>query len=99
MTNSEITANSPFPRFRQLHLRTLEKRGYLRRETETGRYRSWPQDSEPRRDAQANLDIADVALPFMRMLSEKIRMTVHLAVLIKAKPSTSKKSKPPDFLK
>src|SRR5438876_1136854 len=27
------------------------------------------------------VDIADVALPFMRMLSEKLRMAVHLAVL------------------
>src|SRR5258705_3732024 len=32
-------------------------------------------------DAQANLDIADLALPFLRVLGEKIRMTVHLAVL------------------
>jgi len=34
-------------------------------------------------DAQANLDIADLALPFLRVLGEKIRMTVHLAFSIR----------------
>jgi len=41
-------------------LRTLEKRGYLRRETETGRYRLGLKILSLGGDAQANLDIADV---------------------------------------
>ncbi len=70
LTNSEISRKLGIPKSSASYiLRTLERRGYLRRDAETARYR------------QGNLELADVALPFMRALGEKIRLTVHLAVL------------------
>jgi len=48
-------------------------------------------------DAQANLDIADVALPFMRSLVERIHLTVHLAVLDQSEAVYIEKVERPDF--
>ena len=82
LTNAEISRKLGIPKSSASYiLRTLEKRSYLRREPETGRYRLGLKILSLGGDAQANLDIADVAVSFMRILSEKIRMTVHLAVL------------------
>jgi len=100
MTNSEISRKLAIPKSSASYiLRTLEKRGYLRREAETGRYRLGLKILSLGGDAQANLDIADVALPFMRMLGEKIRMTVHLAVLDQGEAVYIEKVEAPGFFK
>src|SRR5207244_6187603 len=81
-TNAEISHKLGIPKSSASYiLRTLEKRSYLRREAETGRYRLGLKILSLGGDEQANLDIADVALPFMRSLVERIHLTVHLAVL------------------
>ena len=100
LTNAEISRKLAIPKSSASYiLRTLEKRGYLRREAETGRYRLGLKILSLGGDAQANLDIADVALPFMRMLSEKIRMTVHLAVLDQGEAVYIEKVEAPGFFK
>jgi DNA-binding IclR family transcriptional regulator len=100
LTNAEISRKLGIPKSSASYiLRTLEKRGYLRREPETGRYRLGLKILSLGGDAQANLDIADVALPFMRMLSEKIRMTVHLAVLDHGEAVYIEKVEAPGFFK
>ncbi len=100
MTNSEISRKLAIPKSSASYiLRTLERRGYLRREAETGRYRLGLKILSLGGDAQTNLDIADVALPFMRMLSEKIRMTVHLAVLDQGEAVYIEKVEAPGFFK
>jgi DNA-binding IclR family transcriptional regulator len=100
LTNAEISRKLGIPKSSASYiLRTLEKRGYLRRETETGRYRLGLKILSLGGDAQANLDVADVALPFMRMLSEKIRMTVHLAVLDQGEAVYIEKVEAPGFFK
>src|SRR5205823_4405463 len=77
LTNSEISRKLGIPKSSASYiLRTLERRGYLRRDAETGRYRLGLKILSLGGDAQANLDIADVSLPFMRALEEKIHMTV-----------------------
>src|ERR1700730_1648750 len=82
LTNSEISRKLGIPKSSASYiLRTLERRGYLRRDAETARYRLGLKILSLGGDAQGNLDLADVALPFMRALGEKIRLTVHLAVL------------------
>ncbi|HEV2196388.1 MAG TPA: IclR family transcriptional regulator, partial [Candidatus Acidoferrum sp.] len=77
----------------------LERRGYLRRDVESGRYRLGLKILSLGGDAQANLDIADVALPFMRALEEKIHMTVHLAVLDQGEAVYIEKVEAPGFFK
>jgi len=100
LTNAEISRKLGIPKSSASYiLRTLEKRGYLHREAETGRYRLGLKILSLGGDAQANLDIADVALPFMRILGEKIRMTVHLAVLDQGEAVYIEKVEAPGFFK
>jgi DNA-binding IclR family transcriptional regulator len=100
LTNSEISRKLAIPKSSASYiLRTLEKRGYLRRDQETGRYRLGLKILSLGGDAQANLDIADVALPFIRMLVEKIHLTVHLAVLDQGEAVYIEKVEAPGFFK
>jgi len=100
MTNSEISRKLGIPKSSASYiLRTLEKRGYLRRDAETGRYRLGLKILSLGGDAQANLDIADVALPFMRSLVEKIHLTVHLAVLDQSEAVYIEKVEAPGFFR
>lgn len=100
LTNSEISRKLGIPKSSASYiLRTLERRGYLRRDEESGRYRLGLKILSLGGDAQANLDIADVALPFMRALEEKIHMTVHLAVLDQGEAVYIEKVEAPGFFK
>src|SRR5207245_11137329 len=80
-------------------LRTLERRGYLRRDAETARYRLGLKILSLGGDAQGNLDLAAVALPLMRALVEKIHLTVHLAVVDQGKVVYVVKVEAPGFFK
>jgi DNA-binding IclR family transcriptional regulator len=100
LTNSEISCSLGIPKSSASYiLRTLERRGYLRRDAETGRYRLGLKILSLGGDAQGNLDIADVALPFMRALGEKIHLTVHLAVLDQGEAVYVEKVEAPGFFK
>ncbi len=100
LTNAEISRKLAIPKSSASYiLRTLEKRGYLRREAETGRYHLGLKILSLGGDAQANLDIADVALPFMRILGEKIHLTVHLAALDEGEAVYIEKVEAPGFFK
>lgn len=99
-TNSEISRKLGIPKSSASYiLRTLERRGYLRRETETGRYRLGLKILSLGGDAQAKIDIADLALPLMRALVEKIHLTVHLAVLDQGEAVYVEKVEAPGFFK
>jgi IclR family acetate operon transcriptional repressor len=100
LTNAEISRKLGIPKSSASYiLRTLEKRSYLRREPETGRYRLGLKILSLGGDAQASLDISDIALPFMRILGERIRMTVHLAVLDQDEAVYIEKVEAPGFFK
>src|SRR5437879_2559177 len=100
LTNAEISRKLGIPKSSASYiLRTLEKRSNLRREAKTGRYRLGLKILSLGGDAQANLDIADVALPFMRSLVERIHLTVHLAVLDQSEAVYIEKVEAPGFFK
>ena len=100
LTNSEISRKLGIPKSSASYiLRTLEKRGYLRREAETGRYRLGLKILSLGGDVQSNLDIAHVALPFMRSLVERIHLTMHLAVLDQGEAVYVEKVEAPGFFK
>ena len=80
-------------------MRTLERRGYLRRDAASGRYRLGLKILSLGGDAQSNLDIADVALPFMRSLVERVHLTAHLAVLDQGEAVYIEKVEAPGFFK
>ena len=99
-TNSEISHKLAIPKSSASYiLRTLERRGYLRRDSASGRYRLGLKILSLGEDAQANLDIADVALPFMRSLVERAHLTAHLAVLDQGEAVYIEKVDAPGFFK
>jgi DNA-binding IclR family transcriptional regulator len=82
LTNSELSRRLAIPKSSASYiLRVLDRRGYLRRDAATGRYRLGLRLLSLGKDAQSSVDLAEVARPFMRALVEKIHMAVHLAVL------------------
>src|SRR5579864_1675703 len=100
LTNSEISRRLEIPKSSASYiLRTLERRGYLRRDAESGRYRLGLKILSLGGDAQANLDIAEIALPFMRTLVERIHLTVHLAVLDQGEAVYIEKVEAPGFFR
>ncbi|HYL62810.1 MAG TPA: IclR family transcriptional regulator [Candidatus Methylomirabilis sp.] len=100
LTNSEISRKLSIPKSSASYiLRTLERRGYLRRDAESGRYRLGLKILSLGGDAQSNLDLADVALPFMRSLVERVHLTSHLAVLDQGEAVYIEKVEAPGFFK
>lgn len=100
LTNSEISRRLSIPKSSASYiLRALEKRGYLRRDAESGRYRLGLKVLSLGREAQANFDIADIAQPFMRALVERIHLTCHLAVLDQGEAVYIEKVDAPGFFK
>src|SRR5260370_7876575 len=76
LTNSEISRKLAIPKSSASYiLRTLERRGYLRRDADTGRYKLGLKILSLGGDAQANLNIANVALPSMRSLIHPVLLT------------------------
>lgn len=100
LTNSEISRKLGIPKSSASYiLRTLVHRGYLQRDAESGRYRLGLKILSLGRDVQEGLDIADVALPYMRSLVERTQMTAHLAVLDQGEAVYVEKVEAPGFFK
>jgi DNA-binding IclR family transcriptional regulator len=100
LTNSEISHKLGIPKSSASYiLRTLDRRGYLRRDAESGRYRLGLKILSLGGDARANLDLAEVALPFMQALQERIHLTIHLAVLDQGEAVYIEKVEAPGFFK
>jgi DNA-binding IclR family transcriptional regulator len=100
LTNSEISRKLAIPKSSASYiLRTLERRGYLRRDASSGRYRLGLKILSLGGDAQSDLDIAVVALPFMRPLVERVHLTAHLAVLDQGEAVYIERVEAPGFFK
>jgi DNA-binding IclR family transcriptional regulator len=100
LTNSEISHKLGIPKSSASYiLRTLERRGYLRRSAETARYQLGLKILSLGGDVRANLDLAEVAQPFMRALQERIHLTIHLAVLDQGEAVYIEKVEAPGFFK
>jgi DNA-binding IclR family transcriptional regulator len=100
LTNSEISHKLGIPKSSASYiLRTLDRRGYLRRDPETGRYRLGLKILSLGGDARAHLDLAEMALPLMQALQERIHLTIHLAVLDQGEAVYIEKVDAPGFFK
>jgi DNA-binding IclR family transcriptional regulator len=64
-----------------LILTTLERRGFLQKNTQTGKYHFGLQMVSLSRSALENLDLREEAQPFLRCLMQESGLTVHMAVL------------------
>ncbi|MBZ5680727.1 MAG: IclR family transcriptional regulator [Acidobacteriia bacterium] len=82
LSNAEISRKLEIPKSSASYiLRTLETRGYLTRNPETGKYRVGLKILSLSRGALSGIDVREVALPIMRHLMEKTNLTCHLAIL------------------
>lgn len=100
LTNSDISRKLGIPKSSASYiLRILERRGYLRRNRENGKYRLGLKVLSLGRDVLAGLDIGKMALPALRWLAERTQLTVHLAVLDHGEAVYIEKVDAPGFIK
>jgi IclR family transcriptional regulator, acetate operon repressor len=100
LTNSEISRKLGIPKSSASYiLRTLDRRGYLRRDSATGRYRLGLKILTLGGDLRANLDFAELALPFMQALQQRLHLTVHLAALDQNEAVYIEKVEAPGFFR
>ncbi len=100
LTNSELSRRLAVPKSTASYLlRALERRGYVKREAATGRYRIGLKVLSLSRGALAGLDIREAALPVLRQLVERSRLTAHLAVLDQGEVVYIERVGAPGFIK
>lgn len=99
-TNSDISRRLDIPKSSASYLlRTLEGRGYVRRERESGKYRLGLKALGLQRAALSGLEIREAALPALRALVERSALTTHLAVLDRGQAVYVEKLDAPGFVK
>jgi DNA-binding IclR family transcriptional regulator len=100
LSNAEISRQLKMPKSSASYiLRTLEKQGYLNRETPSGRYRVGLKVLSLSRGALSGIDVREVALPMMRRLMERTHLTCHLAILDGCDAVYVEKVEPEGFIK
>lgn len=79
---SEVSRRLSLPKSSvHLILTTLERRGYLQKNSHTGKYHFGLKLVSLSRTAIESLELREEAKPFLDMLMRKTRLTVHMAVL------------------
>ncbi len=82
LTNSDISRRLKIPKSSASYiLRVLEKRGYLLRETNSGKYRIGLKLMSLTREVSTHLDVREVARPIMEDFVKRTSLSTHLAVL------------------
>lgn len=100
LSNAEISRKLNIPKSSASYiLRTLETRGYLTRDGESGKYRVGLKILSLSRGALSGLDVRGVALPIMRHLSHQTGLTCHLAVLDGPEAVYIEKVEPEGFIR
>jgi len=100
MTNSEISRKLRIPKSSASYiLRTLEQRGYLRRDSHSQRYSIGLKIAGLAHGMREFSELRDAASPILERLVEKTRLTAHLAVLEKGQAVYIDRAEHPGFLK
>jgi DNA-binding IclR family transcriptional regulator len=82
LTNSELSRRLDIPKSSASYiLRTLERRGYLARDAESGKYRLGLKVLALGRGVHTGMDLRKVALPYLQQLVDRTNLTCHLAIL------------------
>ena len=82
LTNSEISRKQKLPKSTTSYiLRTLEQRGYLYKDHDSGKYRVAAKLFSVGSQALQRLELKDIALPPLQDLVDKTGLTAHLAIL------------------
>jgi DNA-binding IclR family transcriptional regulator len=100
LTNSELSRALEIPKSSASYiLRTLERRGYVSRDPESGRYRLGLQILSLSRNVMAQLDVRQLARPHMKALVDRTHLTCHLAILDAGEAVYVEKVDAPGFIK
>jgi DNA-binding IclR family transcriptional regulator len=100
LTHSQISTRQHIPKSTASYLlRSLERRGYLLRESETGKYRLGLRVLELERAVLSGLTIRELALPILNWLVETGGLTAHLAILDHGQAVYVEKVDAPGFIK
>src|SRR5579872_5289496 len=100
LSNAEISRKLEIPKSSASYiLRTLEKQGYVNRDSQSGKYRVGLKILSLSRGALSGIDVREVALPIMRHLVEKTSLTCHLAILDGPEAVYIEKVEPPGFIR
>jgi IclR family KDG regulon transcriptional repressor len=100
MTNSEISRRLGIPKSSASYiLRVLERRGYLRRDEASAKYRLGLRVLALGKGVLAGLDAREAALPALRRLVEASGLTSHFAVLDHNEVVYIEKVEAPGFVK
>ncbi len=100
LTNAEISRRLNIPKSSASYiLRTLERRGYLRREMASGRYQLGLKLLNLGRGVLAGYELREIAVTAMRALVERTGLTAHLAVLDRGEAVYIEKVEAPGFIK
>lgn len=97
---SEISRTLALPKSSAfLVVTTLEQNGYLQKNKQTGHYCFGLKLISLSRSALENLDLRQVARPFLQKLAQETRLTVHLAVLERGEAVLIDKIEAPGLVK
>lgn len=100
MTNSEISRRLEIPKSSASYiLRVLERRGYLHRDAETGKYRLGLAVLNLSRAVDEGLDLRETAAPVLRQLADRHRLAAHLGVLDQGEAVYMEKADVPGLIK
>jgi len=100
LTNSEISRQLSIPKSSASYLlRTLEGRGYLRRDVDSGQYEIGVKLLGLVQHVMVGLDVTRVARPFLLELVEETRLTAHLAILDRGRAVYIDRAENPGFIK
>lgn len=100
LTNSEISRKLGIPKSTASYiLRSLQRRGYLRRETEGGKYRLGLKVLDLSHGVLKSLDLRELARPVLHALVHRLNLTTHLAVLENGEAVYIERAEAPGFIK
>lgn len=100
LTNSEISRKLSIPKSSASYiLRTLEQRGYVRRDPTTHRYRIGLKAASLAHGMMEFVDLRQAASPVLQQLVERTRLTAHLAILDQGRAVYIDRAENPGFLR
>lgn len=96
---SEISRRLALPKSSiHLILTTLERRGYLQKSSQTGKYRFGLRLVSLSRTALESLELREEAKPLLEVLMRKTGLTVHMAILERNEAVIIEKVEPPGLI-
>lgn len=100
LTNSEISRKLSIPKSSASYiLRTLELRGYVRRDPTSHRYRIGLKAASLAHGMMEFVDLRQAASPVLQQLVERTRLTAHLAILDHGRAVYIDRAENPGFLR